>query len=241
MIDLGVAAAAVVARFHPICTLWVSEDGQVVVVSMMTASLSGTQERELKGRLNQVEQRRSKEFYRLADRREYVASHALLRILFAEWLLDHPDRFLLSPCIEGGKPQLHHAGSRHVDFSLSHTTSLVAVAVTTDGCVGVDVEDLDRALAAGFTELAFSANEMRWLDGHEPQEKHNNVLHLWTLKEAVLKAVGCGLACEPSFIEVSLDPPRLVSAPAILVADRNWELRQWQPTSRHVLAVARGK
>ncbi|MBR1019255.1 4'-phosphopantetheinyl transferase superfamily protein [Bradyrhizobium viridifuturi] len=240
MIELAVAAAAVAAQFQPLCTLWVSEDGQVVVITMMTETLSTIQERQLKGGLSQAEGQRAQEFYWPADRRDYVVSHALLRMLLAEWLLYRPDGLILSPDVEGGKPRLHNVGCQHVDFSLSHTNSLVAVTVATNDRVGVDVEALDRTLVSSFPELVCSANEMRWLDGHAPQEKHNNMLRLWTLKEAVLKAVGYGLVCEPRFIEVSLDPPRLLSAPTVLVADRNWVLMQWRPTSRHVLALALG-
>lgn len=75
---------------------------------------------------------------------------------------------------QGGKP--HCAGGE--SFSISHTTRQVAVAVSGDCDVGIDVEDVGATGDSGRTAL--------------PKLEH------WTMVEAVLKAAAVGLrhACE---------------------------------------------
>ncbi len=125
-------------------------------------------------------------------------------------------------------------------FNLSHTSGLVACAVREAGPVGVDVEALtgDRpwqALAARF----FAPDEARSLAHLGPAERRRRFLLLWTLKEAVLKARGEGLA--GGLARVALGwapgtPPVLRSVPDDEVAA--WMLHAEAPTGRHLLAVA---
>ncbi len=90
-----------------------------------------------------------------------------------------------------GKPRL--VGSSDLDLSLAHAGSLVAVAVGRGRTVGVDVETRDRLRvdlrSAGgvFTgaESALVAQAEDWT---------LLTLALWTRKEAVVKAIGWGLA-----------------------------------------------
>jgi len=87
--------------------------------------------------------------------------------------------------------------------SITRARGLVAVAVSTVGPVGIDVEQRREHLFAGFDGVALA-----------PQEAPTDVeqrLRIWTRKEALLKACGRGLTVDPR--TVVLDGLRIVSAP----------------------------
>jgi 4'-phosphopantetheinyl transferase len=83
-----------------------------------------------------------------------------------------------------GHPVLH--------VSLSRTRDLVAVAVSTDAPVGVDVERVADTRFEGFDAVATHPTEQtRDLDDRARAVS-------WVRKEAALKALGVGLRVDPS-------------------------------------------
>jgi 4'-phosphopantetheinyl transferase len=96
-----------------------------------------------------------------------------------------------------GRPSVAGPGHPPIWASLSRAGELVAVAVSTAGPVGVDIESLDRVAAAGFDDVAFSAAERESITGDHDRAR------LWTAKEAVLKARGTGLRVDPRTVDVA--------------------------------------
>lgn len=103
------------------------------------------------------------------------------------------------PEIEWGRTAFRstHPSPPPLRFNLSHTSSLVALAVSSDIPVGLDVEDMRRGTKKSAMEVArrrFSAEEARWLGSfQDPAEQSRRFLQLWTLKEAYVKAEGKGM------------------------------------------------
>ncbi|WP_181919431.1 4'-phosphopantetheinyl transferase superfamily protein [Alkalilimnicola ehrlichii] len=92
-----------------------------------------------------------------------------------------------------GRPYLKNRDTPQ--FNLSHTRGLVALAITHEGEVGVDVEDFTRgadvrALAGGL----FSPAEAAKVDSASGKAAKELFFRLWTLKEAYVKARGAGLS-----------------------------------------------
>lgn len=133
-----------------------------------------------------------------ADQNRFVAAWVLARLVIGERLGRDPaalsfDR-TCTHCGDQrhGKPVVETTGPG-LDFSLSHAGGLVVVAVS-DRAVGVDVEDAtagEQPLAPALTERE-RATCLSYAD----------FARLWTRKEAVLKAVGKGLAIHPRRIEI---------------------------------------
>ena len=166
--------------------------------------------------LDDAERRRAARLVRTADRSRYVTAHALVRLLLAartgvpaaELRFERTCRRCGSA--HHGKPRLAddlvgEAGA--VPFSLARAGDCIAVAVSDQPGleVGVDVERVpgpgDAVLAAApevltTTELA----TYRRLDG---ALRGRALAVWWARKEAVLKAVGHGLAVAPSTIAVT--------------------------------------
>jgi phosphopantetheinyl transferase len=93
-----------------------------------------------------------------------------------------------------GQPYLP---GRPFHFSVSHSGPHSAVAVSLDP-VGLDIErmlhlaDLDDTAAASLGPL-----EARAFAACEPRERERFFYRCWTRKEALLKAMGCGLSVDP--------------------------------------------
>ena len=176
-----------------------------------------------------------------ADRTQYAAAHWLVRVALADagplpptgWVLRQTDTG--RPLVETplGMPPRH--------LSLSHTRGLVACAISSVE-VGIDVEYLDPRLdvASLLTRVLSPAELARWPAG---LAEHRGPLFFqyWTLKEAVLKGLGIGLACEPSQLEVEVGPggaARLTSLPVEVGRAADWSLSHRGVTEDHTGALA---
>ncbi len=113
---------------------------------------------------------------------------AVLRLLLSEYLKVSPHDFDIRTTIKG-KPFL---ANYPVFFNVSHTHSAYIIAISKLGRIGVDIEQLvGNEDIEAMADYAFSAYEkQKVFSSHsEPQEFEK----IWTLKEALLKAIGVGL------------------------------------------------
>ncbi|MEV7414857.1 4'-phosphopantetheinyl transferase superfamily protein [Streptomyces sp. NPDC089919] len=142
----------------------------------------------------------------------YASAHAALRVLTAAYAGVRSDevRFVAG---RFGKPYV--AGHPALRVSLSHTAGLSLVAVSRDGPIGVDVERLHPLESpAALQDMVLSRWEAaRWPARHPPGEPGRLLTH-WACKEAVLKAIGCGLTGDLATVEV--DPGERRSGPVPL-------------------------
>ncbi|GHJ48712.1 hypothetical protein Cs7R123_60540 [Catellatospora sp. TT07R-123] len=99
-----------------------------------------------------------------------------------------------------GRPLLPAHPGLHL--SLAHTEKVAAVALSTLGPVGIDVELRRELPAAELAARWFDAREAGWV-----RERPQDFLPLWTQKEAVGKALGTGLRGGGLRREMPLPPP----------------------------------
>ena len=85
---------------------------------------------------------------------------------------------------EGGRPFFKESS---LDFSISHSRGIVAVALSDSGRVGIDIEaaEIDAKKAAQISRRYF---------GRDEEISPRELLRLWTEKEAVAKLYGIPLA-----------------------------------------------
>lgn len=121
-----------------------------------------------------------------AQRRDRELVHALHRMALGEFLGLPASSVPLERSADG-QPLL--AGGE-IHTSLSHARMHGAIAISTAGAVGVDIEPRLRN---------FSLAELAERICH-PEERHSideaGLLRLWVRKEAALKAIGTGLSVE---------------------------------------------
>ena len=113
-----------------------------------------------------------------------------------------------------------------VSFSLSHTESFAAVAVSREP-VGIDAENIARFAVRCARDAALTEHMLRRIcaESENPERDSASLLRLWTAKESLFKFIGSGsfrpsrlrpgeetrqfvlLLDEPLFLSVSADHP----------------------------------
>ncbi|MFF3412394.1 4'-phosphopantetheinyl transferase superfamily protein [Streptomyces sp. NPDC002742] len=174
-----------------------------------------------------------------SQRALYASAHAALRTVTAAYteLAPHQVRFLKG---RFGKPYV--SGCPGLRISLAHTEGMSLVAVGRDGPTGVDVERI-RPLRdpAGLRRQVLRDDEAaRWPADREGPLNSGLFTH-WVCKEAVLKALGSGLAGDLAAVRVHpgarrSGPVRVLAAPGS--AARSWDLRLIDLGSEFRAAVA---
>lgn len=188
--------------------------------------------------LDEGERERLHRFRHEPSARQFLAAHGLLRLVLAQRLGCAPAdcRFLRAPA---GKPFLDPA--RHPGgppFSLTHTGSLVAVAVGPPE-LGLDAERLDPRLdAAVLVKEILAGPELAGWRSLPADQQLRGCYRLWALKEAVLKGTGLGLGCPPRELCFALDPPRLLQAPAAIPDPAAWSFAEPDLGPEHACALA---
>jgi len=184
--------------------------------------------------LDDEERERAMRFRTPQQQDAFAASHALVRTALSAYARRAPGdwRFAISP--EGCPSVL---GTSELSFSLTHAGARAAVAIGTGEALGLDLEPIrperdPMTLARRF----FGPAETAWLTGRLPADRPASFAALWTVKEAVLKARGCGLTEPLHSVEVDMDSsgrPVLVRAPG-----GPWALRSWSPEPGWCAALA---
>jgi 4'-phosphopantetheinyl transferase len=169
------------------------------------------------------------------DRWLFVLGRALLRYGLRQLFGITHARLHVQP---GGKPTLDPERDG-IDFSISHTQGYIACAFGRGCDLGVDVERYDRVIEVeAIARSCFAAPESDLLNRADPSDRGEVFLRLWTLKEAVVKATGRGLALDLDAFAVALDPPHLKTSAPELGDNRLWQLHQWRLPNASQLALA---
>lgn len=156
-------------------------------------------------------------------RRRFLLRRAMLRSILGAVCGGATVPFTYGP---HGKPALAAPGSPR--FSLSHSGLFSVLAIYTGGAVGIDVAlagplpGLDALVARVLAPL----EQARFAE-LPPALRLSAFYRAWTHKEALLKALGTGLALEPNLFAVEIDPrlpPCLLASHTPLIVPTRWEL-----------------
>lgn len=143
----------------------------------------------------------------------FVAARAFLRAVLAR-CLGADAASLCFGATAHGKPYLLEP-TAPLHFNLAHTGSVALLAVGVDTAVGVDVErvraDLDLT---GIARRFFRPEESAALEALPAVRRTDAFFAVWTRKEALLKALGKGIAGGVDRFGVTVEP----DAPARVVA-----------------------
>lgn len=185
------------------------------------------------------ERTRGQRYHFEKDRRLYVVSQALVRIVLSAYQGIAPTawQFRKNPY---GKPALiPQSGMAPLSFNLSHTDGLVACAVTLERAIGVDVEHLDRAgLSMAVARNYFAPVEISYLETLSTELQRQALFVLWTLKEAYVKARGLGLSLSLDSFAFTLDPLSITFTAPLEDNPQHWQFACHSPTHWHILSIA---
>ncbi len=146
-------------------------------------------------------------------RHAFVVIHGALRHLLSRYLDLCPGdvRISYGPC---GKPALASRGD--IQFSLTHSGDLAAVAVASGCEVGIDIEAIRPASdLLGVADALFRPEEAAEIRSFSPNLRAQGFFHCWVRKEACLKATGAGLSTPLNSFSVTAQP-NFTAGPVIL-------------------------
>lgn len=140
--------------------------------------------------LDGSERARAAAFLTADDRRQFTIAHGALRILTGREL-ETPAQFLTWTPNHHGKPELTAPWSA-VRTSLSHSAAMIAVAISSDRSVGVDIQHLMPDLdVVGLSARFFPPDEAADVAAAaDVSTRADRFAGLWVRKEAVVKAAG---------------------------------------------------
>lgn len=139
--------------------------------------------------LSEEERARAAAFVFDRDRWLHQVAHSLKRLVLASLSGAAPDALVFARA-RSGRPWLlagADVAPGFSDFNLSHSGDRVALAIVIRGRVGVDVQEPSD----GFAHLLPG---LRHPDEADLFPNPADLCRMWTLKEAVSKAIGTGLA-----------------------------------------------
>jgi 4'-phosphopantetheinyl transferase len=159
--------------------------------------------------LSTEERVRARSYIFAKDANRFRLCRAMLRLGLAKYLGRAP-RTIELVMNSYGKPHLSEAAG--LWFNVSHSGNMGLIAFATIGEVGVDVEARQDGIEV--LEIAaanFTHKEQSRIAAAETQEEQiSTFLRLWTRKEAVLKAVGCGIGSGLEMVDVAYESLNLV-------------------------------
>jgi 4'-phosphopantetheinyl transferase len=213
-------------------------------VDVWLASLSGVGSSQQVACLEYLSEPERAKWQRLVapdPRLQYLVSRALVRATLSRYagVPEHAWQFETN---RYGRPHVSQPRAwRDIQFNLSNTIGLVVCAVSIGCEIGIDVENVARALdTEKLAPTVLAPSELADFRRAAPDDRRNRFFSYWTLKEAYMKARGMGLSLPLDAFWFDLGGP----SPLLRVTDRcpdvpeRWRFHQHAPTSDHKMAVA---
>ena len=158
-------------------------------------------------RLDNSEWERWRKFEHAGARRRFVLCRAALRAILCEELRCDNERLTFGELRHGKPFALVDGTPAQISFNVSHGGKHGLIAVAPKGRLGVDVEErVPRRELDGLVSSVLGPGEQGELASANGDRKLRQFYHLWTIKEALLKALGTGISLDMTGFEV---PPAL--------------------------------
>ena|ERR1051325_1218984 len=187
------------------------------------------------------EQSRMERIAKHKDRMLYACSRALMRTVLASYLSCKCQDICFS-ANAFGKPTLQtECGAPELLFNLTHSRGAIALAVSKEREVGIDVEERYRIVEyLPLAERFFAASEARYLQQMINNEQRREAFFaIWTLKEAFVKGIGRGLSFPLDAFCFDLQCNRLLAfRPLADFVSPEWHFQQFELGERYCGAVA---
>jgi 4'-phosphopantetheinyl transferase len=195
--------------------------------------------RELLSEMEKIQELR---FYFATDRRRYLVTRALVRMVLSQYVSVAPEAWQFTSNAYG-RPEIANAEAAEsgLSFNISHAPSLIVLGITKSRALGVDVENWrSREINLGIASHFFSSQEVCALRRVPKEHQRSRFFEYWTLKESYIKARGMGLSipldkfgfhypCDDS-IEICIDPE-------LGDTSGRWQFWQLRPAADYVVAV----
>lgn len=186
--------------------------------------------------LSEKELERAQQFKK--NQHHFLATRALTRKVLAHYTGIPPHKLHIART-DDGKPFL--AETPHpLYFNLTHSGNFAALAVTSLGELGVDIETARNRSYLQIVERYFHPDEIKHLHDCEEALQQQLFYRLWTLKEAFFKATGTGISTGLEKVYFSFQDDTITAnfSPVLNVQKNEWQFYQEFISDKTVVAVA---
>jgi 4'-phosphopantetheinyl transferase len=167
-------------------------DGSVIKIWLGDIAAQDDGYQRYWGILDQTEQQHALTIKNGQIHRRYVEVRARLRILLGDIVNANPDQLRINKA-EHGKPYL--VDYPEVAFNLSHSADKLAIAITYNCELGIDIEQCKpRKNLAALVDKCFGEEEKSYWQQLPEHQQTQAFYQFWTRKEAFVKATGKGIA-----------------------------------------------
>ncbi|OCH97249.1 hypothetical protein A8135_03915 [Legionella jamestowniensis] len=175
--------------------------------------------------LDKDEHHRAQRFHFPRHQRRFAVSHAMLRAILGRYLGQSPKElvFTYGP---HGKPGIKT--NYNLEFNLTHSRELALLAIGQQFPLGIDIEFFSARPYLGLAKTVFSPMEVAGLLQLPSWMQPLAFFHIWSQKEALIKACGLGLSYPTKAFNVPVLPSTKTS-----IEDRkhhkHWQMIPFMP------------
>jgi len=191
--------------------------------------------------LTAQEREQHQRFYFDKDRDRYLITRVLVRTALSRYAPIEPRDWSFESNAYG-RPRIanKHVLARRLRFNISHTDSLIVLAIAVDRDIGVDVESTARRAPLEVAERFFSQQEATALRRLPASAQAHRFWELWTFKESYIKARGMGLSLSLEKFSFHLDSGtdvQIAFEKSIDDSPSHWDFWQLKPDADHLVAL----
>lgn len=188
--------------------------------------------------LSKEEKQKYHKFHFEKDKRLYLISHAMLRLVLSHYI-GCSTQSISFKYNSYGKPSI--TDHSEISFNLSHSKQAIALVLNNGNnlSLGIDIEShKNRGEVIDLAFNYFSTEECELLKNYSTSLQNEIFFKLWTLKESYIKAIGKGLSIDLNkFTFNSLD--NCINIKHYADEDKNyWQFSQSRPYQDYLLALA---
>lgn len=195
-------------------------------------AISPTQSEAQAALLSMDECERAKRFHSSIHKNRFIAARYALRVILS-YYLDQPPQAIQFGYSTFGKPYLLDLQASSLQFNLAHSHRIAIYGITLNYPIGVDIEYIQDVFPQDVARRYFPG-EYDHLMQVPVKDRVKEFFHLWTRKEAVIKAIGKGLSLSLSSFTVSLQQP----SETIFLEKESWHLLSLDIHAHYLSALA---
>ena len=205
--------------------------------------LSVQETEELNRILSPDEKEKANRFRFEEHRRRFIVARGSLRQLLANYLDISPENIQFEYS-DRGKPILSNSYNQNtIQFNVSHSHNLALYAFTHQNRIGIDLEYLLRRSndTVQIARRFFAPPEYEFISSLEENRQQELFLHIWTIKEAYLKATGEGLSGSLDGTQVFFADDKPIGLAAVAGNSQqaaDWLVHSFNPAPNFIATVA---
>jgi 4'-phosphopantetheinyl transferase len=230
-------------RYRLRLTMLVLEHGQIHLWMTFSDEITDKGVLQRYDRLLAPEEREQQRRFQFEiDQHRHLVTRALVRAVLSRYVAVAPHEWAFASNAYG-KPEIANAdhSARRIAFNISHTRGLILLGITSDGVIGVDVENCRaREAPLEIADQFFEPKELAELRTLPTAQQQDRFFEYWTLKESYIKARGMGLSIPLDWFGFQFSGESTVGIsmrPELNDRPSRWRFWQFRPGASYLAAV----